>query len=204
MMPREAAQDYMRRGIPVFPCEVNGKKPATAHGFKDAGTDPRVIETWHPECNIAFSPGSMGWLVVDLDGSAGYNNWRLLEIENGVPETLRVRTPSGGTHIYFRGEGPSSASAIGKGIDTRGIGGYVLLPPSLVNGGFYTFLNSGTLAPPWIAGAPEWLLAALAKPIRFERIAPAGFIEDQEYATSWAKHLIQRAIARGDLPFSDA
>jgi hypothetical protein len=194
MTPREAAYDYMRRGIPVFPCEANGKKPATAHGFKDAGTDPRVIETWHPDCNIAFSPGSMGWLTVDLDGSLGHNNWRMLEIEHGCPVTLRVRTPSGGTHIYFKGNGPSSASALGRGIDTRGIGGYVLLPPSSIDMNYYTFID-GMLDPRWIADAPAWLLEKLAKPIRFERIAPAGFIEDQEYAISWAKHLIQRAIA---------
>ena len=91
--------------------------------------------------------------------------------------------------------GPSTASAIAKGIDTRGIGGYVLLPPSSIDGHFYEVLDGLTFDKRNFADAPAWLLAALAKPIRFERIAPAGFVEDQEYVISWAKHLIQRAIA---------
>jgi hypothetical protein len=200
MTPREAAHEYMRRGIPVFPCEVNGKKPATAHGFKDAGTDPRVIETWGLNFNIAFSPGSIGLIVIDLDGSLGHHHWQQLHQIYGAPQTLLVRTPSGGTHLYFRGTGPSTASALAKGIDTRSIGGYVLLPPSSINGQFYTAIErfgSPLIDLSFVADAPEWLLENLAKPIRIKRTAPAGFIEDQDYAISWAKHLIQRAIANG-------
>jgi len=47
-----------------------------------------------------------------------------------VPDTLTVRTPRGGRHLYFKGELRSTTDKLGAKIDTRGIGGYVLLPPS--------------------------------------------------------------------------
>lgn len=31
--------EYAARGVPVFPCRVGAKEPATANGFKDATTD---------------------------------------------------------------------------------------------------------------------------------------------------------------------
>jgi len=146
MTPREAAYEYMRRGIPVFPCLPNSKKPAVAHWKTDAGTDPRGIATWHPECNIATSPDWFGCLVIDLDGEIGHLNWVALEALNGAtPSTLRVRTPSGGIHLYFRGQGPSTVGKLGKNIDTRGVGGYVLLPPSIIDGRSYEFLDGASL-----------------------------------------------------------
>jgi hypothetical protein len=31
---------YAAAGTPVFPCQPSGKSPITAHGFRDATTDP--------------------------------------------------------------------------------------------------------------------------------------------------------------------
>jgi hypothetical protein len=145
MTPREAAYDYMRRGIPVFPCRPNTKFPAVPHWKTDAGTDPRIIETWHPECNIATSPDWSGCLVIDLDGELGLLNWVALEAQHGPAPTLRVQTPSGGLHLWYRGQGPSTVGKLAKNIDTRGVGGYVLLPPSIIDGRSYMFLDGASL-----------------------------------------------------------
>jgi hypothetical protein len=60
-------------------------------------------------------------------------------VRDAVERAFQVRTPRGGLHVYFKGEGPSTASRIADGIDTRGgilrdgkivSGGYVLLPGS--------------------------------------------------------------------------
>jgi hypothetical protein len=42
----EAALGYAARGVPVFPCRADTKRPHTAHDFKDASTDTRQIEVW--------------------------------------------------------------------------------------------------------------------------------------------------------------
>ena len=37
---------YARLGWPGFPCQPGAKVPATAHGFRDATTDPVQITSW--------------------------------------------------------------------------------------------------------------------------------------------------------------
>lgn len=138
-----AAHEYVARGIPIFPCREGEKRPATPNGFKDASTDPRQIDEWWTSCpgyNIAFCPDDKGLFVVDLDGAAGENTWRNFELFFIMPPTLRIRTPSGGVHLYYRGRAPSSARRLGPGVDVRGQGGYVLLPPSVVAGVEYAVI----------------------------------------------------------------
>ena len=40
------ALEYAARGWPVFPCQAGQKTPATAHGYRDATTDPEQITAW--------------------------------------------------------------------------------------------------------------------------------------------------------------
>lgn len=141
---RAAALHYARQGIPVFPCVPGGKEPATPHGFLDATTDPEQIEKiWAgADYNIGVSPEAFDAFVVDIDPrNSGNSSWELLQaIQGWVEKTLRVRTPSGGIHFYFRGSAPPSVSRLGQGIDVRGRGSYVLLPPSVVNGVEYAYI----------------------------------------------------------------
>lgn len=73
-------------------------------------------------------------------------------------ETRTVRTPSGGTHLYFLAPHPlpSTCGRLGPMIDTRAMGGYVVAPPSRTAAGGYQTINP---APP--APLPGWLLDAL-------------------------------------------
>jgi len=143
MTPRhEAALLYASRGCPVFPCLVGLKQPAVAGGFKAASTDPAQLNAWwgQADYNVAMCPDDIGMFVVDLDGEAGRLSWESYQNLYGSVKTVRVRTPSGGVHLYFRGEAPSSARRLGAGVDIRGRGGYVLLPPSIVAGVEYAFI----------------------------------------------------------------
>jgi len=56
----DAALEYARHGIPVFPLVPKGKAPLTAHGFKDATDDEAKIRAWWtatPDANIGMPTG---------------------------------------------------------------------------------------------------------------------------------------------------
>ena len=92
------ALGYAAAGYSVFP--VNGKRPLTESGFKDATTDQDLIRQWWkawPEAGIALPTGD-GLLVLDIDDPAALE---MLEAEHGsLPPTVEVVTPRPGRHLY--------------------------------------------------------------------------------------------------------
>ena len=146
MTPRhEMALAYARLGIPIFPCVVNGKPPATKNGFKDATIDEDIINRWWAaaDYNLALEPEKAGWCVVDIDPRhRGDESWERVTTElHDMVTTRTVITPSGGRHLYFHGSLPSTVGKLGPGLDTRGRGGYVLVPPSVIDGREYRDLH---------------------------------------------------------------
>lgn len=149
----EIARALAQAGIPVFPCRVNAKEPATAHGFQDATTDISQIDRWWSDAdyNVAFEPEQAGLCVIDLDiKSGGPANWAAFTDDK--PPTYMVETASGGAHLYYRGSLPPSASKLARGIDTRGRRSYVLAVGSIVDDLPY-IANSAPIAelPAWVA-----------------------------------------------------
>ncbi|WP_084801597.1 bifunctional DNA primase/polymerase [Bradyrhizobium sp. Ec3.3] len=155
------------RGLHVFPCRPRDKRPATANGLKDATTDQDIISAWwqrQPDNNIAIATGAAsGVFVVDVDGRDAEAALRKLEVEHGpLPATVEAITARG-RHIYFKWPKEpvrNSAGKIGRHIDVRGEGGYVLSPPSIhPSGRPYCWSVDSANA---IADAPGWLLALQA------------------------------------------
>ena len=142
MIPRkdelkDAAHAYAELGYRVFPCKPGQKIPATPNGCKDATTDPDQIDRWWDE-NPAFNIGlsTDGLFVLDIDGPD--NPWLTPERAVELMAVPMQFTPRGGRHYFFRGGGfRNTASKIAPNVDTRGDGGYVLVAPSVVNGGAY-------------------------------------------------------------------
>lgn len=168
---RDAALEYARSGWPVFPCAPNKKTPLTSKGFKDATRDPKRIREWwdqHPQANIGIATGESHLGVIDGDVKHGHDPVdSLLKLMNGhhsLPETRRSKTPSGGWHLYFTIpdgiEISSSAGKLGPGLDVRAAGGYVVAPPSVVDGRAYEWVN-GFDEP--IATLPDWLAEVLTQ-----------------------------------------
>lgn len=153
------ARALAEAGFKVFPCKENAKEPATPNGFKDASDDLKQIDAWWTEngnYNIAFEPDTAGLGVIDLD-PGGAEVWAgLIETHGQHAATYEVETPRGGKHLYFKGSIPSSAGRLGVHVDTRGSGGYVLVPPSRVNGKLYRVLHDRD-----IADFPEWVTRGL-------------------------------------------
>jgi len=169
----KAALAVARNGKPVFPCKPRGKEPLTRRGHIDATTDPRKIHMWWkrwPEANIGVPTGGRsGVLALDVDpDKGGEESLTLLEDSHGaLPKTRSHRTGSGGFHhILAYPEGSeirNSAGKLGRGLDVRGEGGYIIIPPSRTTGG-YEVLDALPLA-----DAPPWLTEILTEPQR-----PAG------------------------------
>jgi len=161
-----AAVTLAHKGLAVFPCWPQDKRPATANGLKDASKDLDVIrKSWRvqPQANIAIATGAVsGVFVIDIDGLDAEIELRRLEAKHGeLPATVEVITARG-RHIYFQmPETPvrNSAGKIAPGIDVRGDGGYVLAPPSVHPSGKryeWSVDCASTFAP-----APDWLLAKI-------------------------------------------
>jgi hypothetical protein len=184
----EAAVWYATNGLYVFPlfgigpdgrceckqtnCKSPGKHPApeAPRGFHSATADiERVRGIWSakPNRNIGLAVGANGLGVVDVDsgpGKDGEASLAKLVTKNGaLPETWEVMTGSGGRHLYFRADRfPTNTNTYGEpNVDTRGVGGYVVAPPSRhISGGTYRWREGRGPDNHPIVDAPLWLLQA--------------------------------------------
>ncbi len=194
----EQARALALAGIKVFPCLENAKFPATPHGFQDATTSVDQIDAWwgqNPNYNVALCPEDAGWCVIDLD-PGGEPHWIKLLAENGEhAPTYEVETPRGGRHLYFEGSLPGTTSKLGDHVDTRGVGSYVLVPPSRVNGKPYRVLYDRNLV-----AIPSWVSARLAT--RNERLRTAAAELDTPVALNRARVLLRDYISRGHVAVS--
>jgi hypothetical protein len=133
---------YCRRCWPVFPCRRDNKQPLVSGGFHAATTDEPQIRWWlrsWPLALIGVPTGkTSGFVVLDVDvkrlDAKGFDT--LAELGHAVlRNTPMVHTASGGLHVYFDPAGRKicntqrdRGSGIGRGLDVRGYGGYVIVP----------------------------------------------------------------------------
>jgi hypothetical protein len=142
-------------------CKQPGKHPIgrlVPNGFKGATTDEKTIRGWwheYPDAGIGLPTGAQSGIdVLDIDFKNGKNGAlslsSLLGELGALPETVSASTSSGGKHRYFRHVQGTRCSPdkLGAGLDVRGEGGFVVLPPSH---GLYNWI--GTDEPDQIA---EW------------------------------------------------
>ena len=95
-------------------------------------------------------------LVLDIDPSdGGLQSLAALERESGpLPGTARSRTGGGGVHVFFRyppgKDVRNSAGWLGPGLDVRGEGGYVVVPPSRTQGVYEWIDRSHPIQAAWL------------------------------------------------------
>jgi len=167
----DCATKYAQRGWRVFPCIPKAKKPLIKQWQKLASTDQEQIRDWWekwPDANIGLATGKeSGLLSLDIDGPKGEASWTLLQSEiPEIPEdTLEQKTgrTDGGRQLlynYPQDRNIRNRTDVLPGIDVRGEGGYIIIPPSIhPSGQAYTWPYGDRVA---IADAPEALLEVLA------------------------------------------
>lgn len=162
-----AAADYAGQGLAVLPLRPRSKAPATAHGKKDASSDPAQVAAWFPpgtNRNIGILTGERSrLLVVDIDprngGDASFE--RFERTYGSLPETRRAITGGGGFHLFFRlpedatglRDHPSVADF--EGVDIK-CDGYVVAAPSIHPGTGESYTWDAADLP--IADAPAHLI----------------------------------------------
>ncbi len=186
----DAALAYAARGWPVLPCAERDKRPLTAHGVKDASCDPGQIREWWarwPAANPAIAAGHML-------GIADIDDMTVLEVLDWLrlADTATVST-SRGVHKYF-------ATVAGvdlptckpwPGVDMRGVGAYVLAPPSVhPSGKVYTWLSEREPAP-----VPPELIALVRSRAPGLATAPTPALEP-EPDTRHRRHISLPRLAR--------
>lgn len=139
----ECALEYAtERGWHVMPVSKN-KRPIIKEWSKKATTDEKQIIKWWLEfksCNIGVLTGpESGIWVVDIDNKPEFNG--LVNLANyfgdkfifNVNDYIAGKTPTDGMHLVFEWD-PNhpvkTTSNILRGVDTRGVGGQFVVPPS--------------------------------------------------------------------------
>jgi Bifunctional DNA primase/polymerase, N-terminal/AAA domain/Primase C terminal 1 (PriCT-1) len=205
MTPLEAALHYIEGGhhrvVPIWDvlmggcgcglpdCASPAKHPIgqlVPRGLLDATTDPEKIRTWwaaFPRANVAIRTGG-DFFVLDIDPQRGGDDTlgRLEEINGPLPPTREALTGGGGRHLHFATRNGqkirSAANVLGPGVDVRGEGGYIVVPPSThLSGRSYEWEASTVDERRRPAVAPAWLIDALTMPPRAAARpddAPAG------------------------------
>lgn len=174
---RRAAAWAMTHGMSCFPLVPDGKAPAVRDWEHRASSDPRAVGDWpRRTTGYGIACGPSGLYVVDCDqpkpdtpapppeaadATDGYEALLVLAADLGRPmvrDTLTVRTGRGGLHLYYRAPAVDLGNSAGRLawlVDTRGRGGYVVGPGSVVAGRSYEVVDWAAPAelPGWIADA---------------------------------------------------
>jgi hypothetical protein len=165
------------------PCKAKGgpkpgKHPRTMNGVKDGTRDEATIRKWWgwwPDSNIGLATGApSGADALDIDPAHGGSESvaELIENYGDLPVTSEAETGGGGYHILFKHDPArtfkNSVSVLGKGLDVKTTGGYIIVAPSLHTSGKRYGWRSLVEIAPW----PEWLVELMTKQPERKPYAP--------------------------------
>ena len=155
--------------------QLNDKRPFDTGWPEKATDDVDILDDWFPQHGQQFNvgvacgpqPNGINLVAIDVDSRhGGLDRWAALLEINGHPDTAMHATPTGGLHVFFDAPFPVNNSGnLGQGIDVRGLGGQVVVPPStrIIDGvtlRYEAVPGRGLWEYP-VAPLPEWLCALL-------------------------------------------
>ena len=200
---------YLSIGACLLPVNGRTKLPLVSWGT-EASADPDVWRGWLEQFSylgdhlgFAMVTGApSGIVVLDLDVKHGAVD-ALVEAAakaagSPPPETLAVQSGGGGRHLFFRYDPQhplkNHTALIVPGIDVRGDGGYIILPPTLhASGTTYEFVNTAEMAPSdWLVGlvnttrrAPSSASRTVPAAASTERTFTLVQLASQEATANW-------------------
>lgn len=205
-------------GMHLFPLTPGSKVPALHRGWEQRATTDRekIRRCWATgPFNIGIACGPSGLLVVDLDTpkldtppppapfnvsgvNEGADVLALLAERYAEPfpwHAFTVHTGRGGMHLYFRQPENAAlrntAGKLGWLIDTRGFGGYVVGPGSVVDGRPYRATGEPSPAP-----LPPWLARLLTAP-KQAPASPVGLAQpSRRTGSAYAEKVLREELAK--------
>lgn len=182
-------------GFYLFPIKA-GTKGETIDGVSnqlvashktESSRNHDQIEIWYNRykgCNWAISTHRFkkdeALVVVDVDvkkGKDGFQTATALELQGfEFSPTLTQSTPTGGAHFIYRWRAPlrPGTDTLGRGLDVRSRGGYIVCAPSTISGKAYSF-RGGSLCE-----TPTWIVRRLEEP-PVKKQAAVNLVPDINY-----------------------
>lgn len=129
---------------------LKAKAPYGGSGVKDATTDEAVITGWWrrwPQAMIGLAMGHNGLFALDFDPRVDAETGEVFTLDSlktalveqmgcDLPKSLTAMTQSDGVHVYLLqpkdGEPIRNRGNLPLHVDVRGLGGYVIAPPSIL------------------------------------------------------------------------
>jgi len=184
-------------GFSYIQLQRHGKVP-TRDWKGDARVLPSEAREWVAQgfnVGVRTDRQSSCWVLdVDVNPLTGEptEEWQKLLAEHEIPATYTVRTPSGGLHYYFRFPGDidvrnDQGQVICKGVDIRGIGGYVVAAGMTASynkhgvdySGEYVVVDDSPIAqtPDWIAD--RFVAREEKQAEKIERVNNGGDVQEK-------------------------
>lgn len=213
---KAAALAYLAQGRSVVPVTPGKKHPPLLRWEEyqhRLPTEAEVTEWWTgtPDANIALITGQVsGISVVDIDGDEGRESF-LQNLRGLLPQSLIHHTPRGAHMILKYNPGLKQTAGVLPGIDIRNDGGYIIAPPSIVDGKEYTVFRDRELValdgvPPGLNGTmpqsptvvigdkPTWVATALQGVGEAERNNTAARLIGYFHSKGIPKDIIQSQL----------
>lgn len=206
-MTHALAKDLRAAGFRVFEIVPETKRPAIK-GWQ-ARAEGGDLSHWKEGCAVGIAaggpyPNGKYLVVVDIDnkpneGKDGFASLAKLEEEHGAfPSVFRVRTKSGGMHIYMWSLEPlpNSVGKVAPGIDIRCQGGLVVAPGQMgyevIEGSacaatFFAFAEWG------IGTVPDWLRAAASQTRERSPLAGKMLMDETPTMVERARRVLEQA-----------
>ncbi len=197
--PGYAAEVYAAFGYPVLPiwpprpdgrgcrcprgraCPWPGKHPLSAlvpHGLKDATCDVATVRGWWhtwPSASLALATGPGSFDACDIDGPEGVEALRaILPNADAAARSGPLARSGGGWHLLFRPTGLGNRVRLLPGVDWRGLGGLLVVWPSLHPSGQRYSWARPLVAAAELPEVPQALRRLLAPPPTASQPPPAG------------------------------